>query len=131
VAQKYPQPASARHRITLAIPATDHPPGLVLHLAGACVPDPVDVVLTAGEAYDLGRDLLEAAQGVLAGIGRPWDGAPERPPFVSRRSAGSRGQRASAPAGGPSAPRARRRASRDGYPRPRRSVRGGQQAPGS
>ena len=72
MAQKYLAADAARHRIHLATPqaGSDHPPALVVSLAGGCVPEPVHAVLTLGEAYALATDLLAAAETLLGSVGR-------------------------------------------------------------
>lgn len=43
------------------------------------------VDLCVAAAYELGRELIDHAEGLLAGVRRPWDDDPDRPPFASRR----------------------------------------------
>lgn len=108
MAQKYPSTDRAWYRITAAIPATEGEPiRLVLTAAIPGNQQPIALPFTVGEAYDLGRELLGAAQGVLAGVKRPWDEDPDRVPFHSRprrggatRSGTPRGRADRGPAGG-------------------------------
>lgn len=75
------------------------------------------VRLCVGAAYELGRDLVDHAEAMLAGVGRPWDGDPGRVPFVSRSArsgaatpgagAGARAASAGPRSGRSGAPRSR------------------------
>ena len=78
--------------------------------------DPQPYALSLGDAYELGRRLVDEVDALLAGATRPWDGDPGRTPFASRPGPRAAARRAQA-AGGT---RARSRAPRDGYPRARR-----------
>jgi hypothetical protein len=57
----------------------------------------VQVPMTVGEAFQLGRNLAEQAAGLLASERRPWDG--QRVPFYSRPRAGRSRIRPDRPAG--------------------------------
>lgn len=139
MAQKYPA-GVPRYSVWGALPKDSrHPRSIVVHFAGPDLgQEGVAVPLTLGEAYELGRELVEGAEALLAGVGRPWDDDPGRAPYFSRpraRQGTGEGRGGRARSAGPAAAAERRdgaassaRTPRsDGYPRPRRSVRGGEQ----